>query len=1128
MKSKGILFLATLAILVMTIVSVSASTKYYYPQTGSDDTTPSPYPLHHLLTPTELNWLNLDDGNRYRNNESWYADYEDTEYIDYIMNGNISSDSHGIRTWLKFNWQRNSAVDEARIMLWIESEDSWSPPIVLERPDLGQDHTQNVEITSYINSVEDVNNLVVRFQAKDDECGEDCCFNSWTWHDLVEFKVTYDDTDPNCSVDYLYQKDTHNEYFFNDSIYLNENGLFYVYGSAWDDQSPITNVQYNRTSPNLYMFFTDADPVDGHFGSLFEQWRSDPNDGSFIDGWHTICCRAVECSCEPCNPGNVQDVPTCREFCIDTQDPDKVIGVIHSNPSDCVKNYVNEAPKFSWDETDDNGCAGIDYYEYNVYYSNGTLYYNDTTKETSMTVENPVDGEDYYIEVRAVDNAENEGDWSDPSVHVWYDSIKPEVEITSPENESWFKDDFQVSETDSDNLALWKCFYKIDDGSFNETQCNQNITVMIPEDCSDGKCVVYKMAKDNACNEAQTSATYNIDTIPPITTKIVGTPNVTGKPDYDFYVRSDTEFNFICFDLGIGCDEIYYRYQYPNGTWTEWLTTAPFNLIGPDGIYHLEYYSIDKIGNEEVHQFEIDYLDNTGPTVHKSVGDPQYPFGNDWYVTDHTPFNFTCDDGNGVDSGTVTVDGEIYTAPLIGKTFSLPDGEFSITYYCTDALGNKGDEETETDFMDKTAPTIEIVEPSQMEHEFGCEVNIFTVKARVTDDGSGVGDVTAELLYKNETPTGRTCTMTLKQGYYSCNLNHWGLLAGEYLVKVTASDNVENQDSKDVYSQLTYDVYFGGCTGFTVLKGESGTTTFDVNLCHGGDAVGMLMTKLCGVIDLSPTLTVTEHSYNIFQENYYDFLSHIFHWPVDGDAFLPLDGTQATVTLTVSVPEDFECNGNDERCKEMWYKWGAADEGMNQPKTPSSLFGGRGNFDITCNENSITFGGDCSQAPMCGDGIKNQESEECDGSDGVLSCGSGYTGKYWCTENCQLMNNCTKTEGHHGGGGGSSTETQPTTCTPKWQCTDFGMCIDNLQFRVCNDLSDCNSIEGKPLERQACSTEKTNNQEITTNGNTNNNPDKITGWFANGSPVVGGVLVVLIVALAIVIAIVARRLSVRK
>jgi hypothetical protein len=342
------------------------------------------------------------------------------------------------------------------------------------------------------------------------------------WDEIV---VTGDISDvgvPMCSVDSIEHRDTNNVYNFNSSIYVNELGNYYVKGDSWDLYSPIDNVQYNRTSPNINFVWTDADPIDGSFNSLQEPWQSDPNDQSFVNGWHNVCCRAVD------DPGNTGD-GSCQAFCIDTLNPEKVMNVVHSNPSACVSNYVNQAPSFGWDLGMDNGCSGINNYEVEVYYSNGSYYYSTFVSNNSLDVLNPTNGDDYYIRVRAVDNAGNVGTWSNNSGHVYFDNEDPNVNIIGEDPGVWYNDDFDVIEVDYDNLGLYSCEYRIwNEGNFTldwtPTVCNQNITIDVSTYCPvDGlnNCRVYKRVTDFACNQASTSRQWDLDRVNPITTKII-------------------------------------------------------------------------------------------------------------------------------------------------------------------------------------------------------------------------------------------------------------------------------------------------------------------------------------------------------------------------------------------------------------------------------------------------------------------------------------------------------------------------------------------------------------------------------------------------------------------------------
>lgn len=83
--------------------------------------------------------------------------------------------------------------------------------------------------------------------------------------------------------------------------------------------------------------------------------------------------------------------------------------------------------------------------------------------------------------------------------------------------------------------------------------------------------------------------------------------------------------------------------------------------------------------------------------------------------------------------------------------------------------------------------------------------------------------------------------------------------------------------------------------------------------------------------------------------------------------------------------------------------------------------------------------------PFCGDGIV-EGSEDCN------SCPAD-------------AGSCAPPGGGGGGGGGSP----PTvTCTENWVCTDWFLCSDGEQTRVCSDTNNCGTIDNKPVETQTC------------------------------------------------------------
>jgi hypothetical protein len=42
------------------------------------------------------------------------------------------------------------------------------------------------------------------------------------------------------------------------------------------------------------------------------------------------------------------------------------------------------------------------------------------------------------------------------------------------------------------------------------------------------------------------------------------------------------------------------------------------------------------------------------------------------------------------------------------------------------------------------------------------------------------------------------------------------------------------------------------------------------------------------------------------------------------------------------------------------------------------------------------------------------------------------------------------------------------SCTENWQCSEFGVCANSLQTRICTDINSCGTAISKPNEQQSC------------------------------------------------------------
>jgi hypothetical protein len=107
----------------------------------------------------------------------------------------------------------------------------------------------------------------------------------------------------------------------------------------------------------------------------------------------------------------------------------------------------------------------------------------------------------------------------------------------------------------------------------------------------------------------------------------------TASDGFD-WISVNTTFSFSATDTGSGVNATYYR-TWHNGTWTNWTVyVSPFKLSGT-GLYYIEFYSIDNVGNEEAITNQSHEIDATPPETTKTVNVGTYMYCSD-LITDGT------------------------------------------------------------------------------------------------------------------------------------------------------------------------------------------------------------------------------------------------------------------------------------------------------------------------------------------------------------------------------------------------------------------------------------------------------------------------------------------------------------
>jgi len=110
---------------------------------------------------------------------------------------------------------------------------------------------------------------------------------------------------------------------------------------------------------------------------------------------------------------------------------------------------------------------------------------------------------------------------------------------------------------------------------------------------------------------------------PPETTLSIGSPSMTIGSDT--YVSGDTPMTLMASDDS-AVDSTWYRYYLegePAPSFSSY--TGPFTISGTDGLYTIEYYSVDDANNSEypINAQQVK-VDNTPPDINVTVGHPSY------------------------------------------------------------------------------------------------------------------------------------------------------------------------------------------------------------------------------------------------------------------------------------------------------------------------------------------------------------------------------------------------------------------------------------------------------------------------------------------------------------------------
>ena len=377
---------------------------------------------------------------------------------------------------------------------------------------------------------------------------------------------------------------------------------------------------------------------------------------------------------------------------------------------------------FNCTATDNTALSNITLYIWNstnfawafTNYVSGT--YNESYQSTDF-----FKNETYKWNCRAGDIVSNYA-WATSNRTFTVDTIKPLISIVSPQNTTYNNRTqlVNISANDTNLDSIW--FFN---GTDNETYFTPVYVTF-----AEGSNTLYAYANDYAGNLNQTSKTFFVDTTPPnitiitpIEADIVGwtvllRANVT-DPNLDtvtFEIRNgtltgDTIASGLMNDIG---GNIFNSTFATNATWpydTNLLNSTNLTMI---------IYANDSQGHN-VSQSTYWVLDNTQPGIqHVTPTQAGNYFNSNFnlniYLSNHklnyTSYNITNESGVQVQFNSIDLAQPIYSWTDLVNVNALPEGNYTLTTYAIDSSRPQNSNTKTTWFyIDKTAPTIDILSP---------------------------------------------------------------------------------------------------------------------------------------------------------------------------------------------------------------------------------------------------------------------------------------------------------------------------------------------------------------------------------------------------------------------------------
>jgi len=514
-----------------------------------------------------------------------------------------------------------------------------------------------------------------------------------------------------------------------------------------------------------------------------------------------------------------------------------------------------------------------------TYYSNLHKYaddrwgfYSAQTIETNGTI-------DYFANVTDTEGVTNQTASRIANI-MTYDGITPSVSITSPMATAYTSTSVALSFSASDNAAVDKCWYSLDNGDTNTTVANCASATLTG---TEGSNTVIVYANDTTDTVGSSSVVFNVDTLAP-------SVSITG-PTWSNYSTWNITITYTANDVGTSVDKCWYSLT--NGSTNISLPSCTSGTLNAtEGGNSLRVYANDTTDHVAFDIVNFT-LDTTGTTV--SISEPR---GSASYPSLTFDLNYTVSDVTlAVDQCWYSLDGgntNVTLANCVNTQVVGVQGTNAVVVYANDTIDNLGSQSVDfrldTLFLGINYTGLNHENDSEINESFNADFNITLDNAADLDKLVWNWNNTNYSLYDNDL----VLMMSLDDYNYLNDTSKYGNngtgIGDIALVTDGVYGNAMSFDGNSDYINVSYAQEFNfGSNDFSVLAwiNSSSIGTHQDIFDFRTSGTGLLRINASGTLEWNDG---GEHSSSLkISENVW---THIAVVRQSGTLYMYINGTQ--------------------------------------------------------------------------------------------------------------------------------------------------------------------------------------------------------------------------------------------